>query len=78
MRRLRQKLFFALWQINDEETLRMVLLDVIKSFPKLVSDYSNGKSAARQAIIGKVMAATNGKANPVLVNGLLSEKFPTK
>ena len=67
-----------LWQINDEETLKMVLLDVIKSFPKLVSDYNNGKSAARQAIIGKVMAATNGKANPILVNGLLSENFPTK
>ena len=65
----------GLWQINDEETLRAVVLDVIKAFPKLINDYKNGKTAARQAIIGKVMAATNGKANPVVVNAILSETY---
>ena len=58
----------GLWQINDKDVLEGILIDVKNKFPKLISDYKNGKLAAKKAIIGKVMAATGGRANPVAVN----------
>lgn len=55
-------------QINDRETLTSILNKVISDTPKLFDDYKNGKTAAKKAIIGRVMAATQGRANPVLAD----------
>ena len=60
----------ALRQINDRELLSVELNKVLKDTPKLFEDYKNGKTAAKKAIIGKVMAATGGKANPIILNEL--------
>lgn len=38
---------------------------------KSVTSYKAGKTAALKALIGKVMAKTGGKANPVTVNELM-------
>ena len=59
---------YGLAQINDEESIKKILLKVIEENPKLLADYKNGKTAAKKAIIGKIMAATGGKANPTLAN----------
>ena len=37
---------------------------------KSVASYKAGKTAALKALVGKVMAKTGGKANPVIVNEL--------
>jgi aspartyl-tRNA(Asn)/glutamyl-tRNA(Gln) amidotransferase subunit B len=42
-----------------------------------VEDYKRGKKAAAGALVGQVMKATQGKANPALVNSLLQEKLAT-
>ncbi len=60
-------------QINDRELLKDILNSVITNNPKLISDYKNGKTAARKAIMGKVMSQTEGKANPVILNTLFDE-----
>ena len=55
-------------QINDRIKIRYELDKVLQETPKLLEDYRNGKIAAKKAIIGKVMAATGGKANPIVLN----------
>ncbi len=60
-----------LGQINDEKILKEIINDVISENQKLVSDYKNGKTAALKAITGKIMAKTDGRANPNCVNRIL-------
>lgn len=57
----------GLAQINDTELLEAILQDVFAEDQKLVADYKNGKTAARKAIIGRAMAKSQGRANPVLL-----------
>ena len=59
---------YELAQINDGEYIACELDAVIKENPKLITDYRNGKLAAKKAIIGKVMARTAGRANPLILN----------
>lgn len=60
----------GLGQINDIETLTRALEKVIAENPKLMEDYKNGKLAAKKAVIGRVMAATGGKANPKVLDDI--------
>ena len=62
-----------LGQINDREFLAKILSEVDAETPKLIEDYKNGKLAAKKAVVGKVMAKTSGRANPVIVNELFEE-----
>jgi aspartyl-tRNA(Asn)/glutamyl-tRNA(Gln) amidotransferase subunit B len=43
--------------------------------PKALEDYKKGKTAAAKALVGQVMKATGGRANPAIVNRLLEEKL---
>ena len=65
----------GLAQLNDKEELRRILEQVISSAPKLLEDYKNGKTAAKKAIIGRVMATTSGRANPILTDQLFDLLF---
>ncbi|HSE94002.1 MAG TPA: hypothetical protein VLF19_11905, partial [Methylomirabilota bacterium] len=40
-----------------------------------IEDFRKGKAQAQKALVGLVMKATAGKANPALVNQLLQEKL---
>ena len=57
----------GLAQINDIAVLESLLSEAFAVDPKSVSDYKNGKTAARKAIIGRAMAKSRGRANPVLL-----------
>ncbi|MBE6578116.1 MAG: Asp-tRNA(Asn)/Glu-tRNA(Gln) amidotransferase subunit GatB [Ruminococcaceae bacterium] len=63
----------SLEQINDSEQLERVLREVIEQEPKLIADYKNGKTAAKKAIVGKVMAKTAGLANPIILNEVFNK-----
>ncbi len=65
----------GLSQIKDEGELAAVLDEVISSNPKPVEDYKKGKNSALTFLVGQVMKATKGKANPELVNRLLKERL---
>jgi len=62
-------------QINDRQTLLPIVEEAIKLSERAVKEYKEGKGKALQAIIGKVMGKTRGKANPELVIKLLKEKL---
>ena len=60
----------GLEQINDCAVLEQAVREVLMSDAKSVASYKAGKTAALKALVGKVMAKTGGKANPVMVNEL--------
>ncbi len=65
----------GLVQISDEDALAAIVGEVIASNPKTVQDYRSGKEKALGFLVGQVMKATRGKANPEIVNRLLKEKL---
>lgn len=65
----------GLVQISDEGEIEKIVSDVIAANPKSVDDYKGGKKQAIGFLVGQVMKATKGKANPGLVNKLLKEKL---
>jgi len=65
----------GLIQITDQEELGRIVDQVLAENPGPVSDFRGGKEKARTALVGAVMRATKGKANPQLVNDLLREKL---
>ena len=60
-------------QITDEAEIEKIIKEVLTKNQKVVEDYKKGKETALQYLVGQVMAQTKGKANPQLVNKLLSK-----
>jgi aspartyl-tRNA(Asn)/glutamyl-tRNA(Gln) amidotransferase subunit B len=65
----------GLTQISDEDRLATIAAQVIQDYPQAVADYLSGKEAAIRFLVGQVMKATKGQANPGLANRLLAEKL---
>ena len=65
----------GLRQMADAGVLASVVDQVLAQHPKVVADWTAGKKAAMGFLVGQVMKATEGRANPALVNGLLTEKL---
>lgn len=65
----------GLVQISDEGEIRGIVIEVIENNEKSVADYKAGKEKAIGALVGQVMKATKGKANPQLVNQLIREEI---
>ncbi len=65
----------GLEQINDRDILLEYVLNAIAKNQKSVTDFLNGKAAAPKAIVGSIMAATGGKANPVIVGELVDKEL---
>ncbi len=66
----------GLTQVADAGELGRVVDQVLAANPKVVEDWKAGKTAALGFLVGQVMKATTGRANPALVNTLLAEKLP--
>jgi aspartyl-tRNA(Asn)/glutamyl-tRNA(Gln) amidotransferase subunit B len=66
----------GLTQVADEDALGAAVDAVLIAHAKVVDDYKAGKKAALGFLVGQVMRATQGKANPGVVNRLLMEKLP--
>ena len=65
----------GLAQIADEGTLSASVRTVIEANRDAVAQYRNGKSGTFGFLVGQVMKATGGKANPKLVNDLLRREL---
>ena len=61
----------GLRQMNDTGALEAIIAQVIAANEKNVAEYRAGKDRAFNALVGQVMKATQGKANPQQVNELL-------
>jgi aspartyl-tRNA(Asn)/glutamyl-tRNA(Gln) amidotransferase subunit B len=66
----------GLHQVADASAVSAVVDQVLSAHPKVVDDWKNGKKAAMGFLVGQVMKATGGRANPALVNSVLAEKLP--
>lgn len=65
----------GLKQVSDEgEIIKLVDL-VLHANPAIVAEYRAGKEKAFNSLVGKVMAASKGKANPAKVNATLKSKL---
>lgn len=58
-------------QMSDEGELKAMVEDVLVKNPNLVEDYRNGKTRAVGFIVGQIMKATKGQANPQMTNQLV-------
>jgi aspartyl-tRNA(Asn)/glutamyl-tRNA(Gln) amidotransferase subunit B len=65
----------GLKQISDAGAVEAAVDAVMAANPKLVEDYRAGKEKAFNALVGQVMRATQGKANPAQVNEILRAKL---
>ena len=65
----------GLRQISDAGELEAAVEKVLAAQPKLVEDYRAGREKAFNALVGQVMKATQGKANPAQVNEILKRRL---
>ena len=65
----------GLVQISDEGALREIVTQTLDANPQSIEDYKNGKDRAIGFLVGQIMKATKGQANPPLVNKLLLEEI---
>jgi len=65
----------GLRQISDEGAIETIVDDAIAANPAIVAEYKAGKDKAFNSLVGKVMAASKGKANPAQVNAMLKRKL---
>ncbi|HZH93560.1 MAG TPA: Asp-tRNA(Asn)/Glu-tRNA(Gln) amidotransferase subunit GatB [Tissierellaceae bacterium] len=65
----------GLIQISDQGELEKIVIETLDSNPQSIEDFKNGKDRAIGFLVGQIMKATKGKANPQLVNKLLMEKI---
>ena len=61
----------GLIQISDPAVLIPIISDVLAKNEKAVSDYKGGNKNSAKALIGQLMKATKGQANPQVVQELL-------
>ncbi len=62
-------------QVSDSSELEQIVDQVIEENPKPVSDYKAGEQKALGFVVGQVMKASKGKANPAMVNDILKSKL---
>ncbi len=65
----------GLTQISDTKQLEEIVIEVINSNARPVADYKKGKKESLKFLVGQVMRATRGRANPKLVNELVAKKL---
>jgi aspartyl-tRNA(Asn)/glutamyl-tRNA(Gln) amidotransferase subunit B len=62
-------------QVSDAGAIEKVVDEVISANQKSVDEFKSGKEKAFQALVGQVMKASKGKANPTQVNEILKKKL---
>ena len=65
----------GLSQISDTQVIAAATTKVVNSNVQAVADFRSGKEAALKFLVGQVMKATGGRANPALVNEVLKKKL---
>jgi aspartyl-tRNA(Asn)/glutamyl-tRNA(Gln) amidotransferase subunit B len=65
----------GLEQVSDAGELGRLVDEVIAANPQSIADFKAGKKKALGFLVGQIMKATKGKANPGMVNKMLMEKL---
>jgi aspartyl-tRNA(Asn)/glutamyl-tRNA(Gln) amidotransferase subunit B len=65
----------GLKQMNDSGALEAIIDEVLAANPKNVEEFRAGNAKALNGLVGPIMKASKGKANPAQVNELLLKKL---
>jgi aspartyl-tRNA(Asn)/glutamyl-tRNA(Gln) amidotransferase subunit B len=65
----------GLQQLSDAGEIERLVEEVLAANAKQVADYRAGKEKAFNSLVGQVMKASRGKANPAQVNEILKKKL---
>jgi aspartyl-tRNA(Asn)/glutamyl-tRNA(Gln) amidotransferase subunit B len=65
----------GLKQMNDSGALEAIIDEVLAANPKNVEEFRAGNAKALNGLVGPIMKASKGKANPAQVNALLLKKL---
>ena len=65
----------GLQQISDSGSLAILIDELLAANPSMIAEFRAGKEKAFNALVGQVMKATRGQANPQRVNEMLREKL---
>ena len=65
----------GLKQVSDSGLIEVMIDEVLKNNQAMVDEYRSGKEKAFNALVGQIMRASKGKANPGQVNDLLKKKL---
>ncbi len=65
----------GLVQINDDDKLQEIIDEIIANNQQSIEDYKNGKDRALGYLVGQVMKATRGKANPQKANQMIRDSI---
>jgi len=65
----------GLVQISDTDAVNAAVAEAIAANPQPVQDYLDGKETAIRFLVGQVMKATRGKANPQIATEMLNDKL---
>ena len=65
----------GLGMVNDDSALEQAVSDVLAANLKTVEEYKSGKTKVLGFLVGQVMKAMKGKANPGKVNEMMTEKL---
>jgi aspartyl-tRNA(Asn)/glutamyl-tRNA(Gln) amidotransferase subunit B len=65
----------GLKQISDAGAIEKIVDEVIAANAQQVADYRGGKEKAFNSLVGQVMKASKGKANPAQVNEILKKRL---
>jgi aspartyl-tRNA(Asn)/glutamyl-tRNA(Gln) amidotransferase subunit B len=65
----------GLKQMNDTGALEAIVVQVIEANAKNVAEFKAGNEKALNGLVGQIMKASKGKANPQQVNDLLRSKL---
>jgi aspartyl-tRNA(Asn)/glutamyl-tRNA(Gln) amidotransferase subunit B len=62
-------------QVSDPKAIEAAVDKVLAENPTVVADYKGGKQGVIGFLVGKVMQASQGKANPKMVNEIIKKKL---
>lgn len=65
----------GLVQISDPAVLLGFVTEVLDNNPQSIEDFKNGKDRAIGFLVGQIMKASKGQANPPMVNKILLEEI---
>jgi aspartyl-tRNA(Asn)/glutamyl-tRNA(Gln) amidotransferase subunit B len=65
----------GLKQMSDSGAVEAIIDEVLAANVAMVEEYKAGKEKAFNALVGQIMKASKGKANPAQVNDLLMKKL---
>jgi aspartyl-tRNA(Asn)/glutamyl-tRNA(Gln) amidotransferase subunit B len=65
----------GLQQVSDTAAIEALVDGVVAAHPAIVAEFRAGKEKAFNALVGQVMKASKGKANPAEVNAVLRRRL---